>query len=203
MVFHRERRRAAAGLPPGVVWCKGTVVGATVVVVGIVVAFGAGKLGGATRPAAGAAVEPLAHGGAPDVVTAPPSPSVLPVVVSAPAATPVAGPPRGAVATLEPLAQMRMQATRLLRTPSAAPSPLLSGLRSLNINAKATTPLRLGLGPMLGLGSPMAGGGAGASAWTDGGQLDEGEKVEARKLLDAIGDMVASLQQKMEALERS
>jgi len=37
MVFHRERRRAAAGVPPGVVWCKGTVVGATVVVVGIVV----------------------------------------------------------------------------------------------------------------------------------------------------------------------
>jgi hypothetical protein len=37
MVFHRERRRSAAGLPPGVVWCKGTVVGATVVVVGIVV----------------------------------------------------------------------------------------------------------------------------------------------------------------------
>lgn len=75
-------------------------------------------------------------------------------------------------------------------------------MRSLNINAKATTPLRLGLGPMHGLGTPLAGGGAAASGWTDG-QLDEGEKVEARKLLDAIGEMVASLQTQMEALEKN
>lgn len=92
------------------------------------------------------------------------------------------------------------------RTPSAAPSPLLSGLRSLSINAKATTPMRLGLGSRSGFGTPGAfggGAGGGASAWAEGAQLDEGERVDAQALLDGIEEMVASLQTKIKALEKN